>query len=390
MSARRARDIAFWVLVVAAVGAQAIVAFSSLTRTTLWEDEAFNLTVPLNLLHGLGYSSDGTLSGSTITPFDPRISTGPVVLLPIAAILATGIDLVVGSRLVPLAFYAGLLVALWILGRRIGGRWAALVALTVPIAFNASAPPSPIQGVTDVLGEIPAAALLAWALVALRKRPWLAGLLIGLAIQAKYISFLAVPAFVIALIVREHGMPWMKRLRSLIVPAVLVFAPTVLVEVSALISLGPHGFLEHLRHTRDFLLDGGQPGVHSTVTEKLATLADSWLLPAGLITVIVVVLALLGVWALAIAVRRPDVRRVALAGHGLVPARDQLQLLLVASIGLAAFVGWWATASHTPLWVRHPAPGLLAFVPVAAAFVVLASRVLWAAGPRFVVRAARL
>jgi hypothetical protein len=40
---------------------------------------------------------------------------------------------------------------------------------------------------------------------------------------------------------------------------------------------------------------------------------------------------------------------------------------LAAIVGALAFVGWWATASRLPLWVRHPAPGILAFFPVLAA-----------------------
>ncbi|HWR85178.1 MAG TPA: glycosyltransferase family 2 protein, partial [Rhodoglobus sp.] len=87
----------------------------------LWEDEAFNLTVPLNLVRGLGYSSDGILSFGELAPFDPRISTGPVMLLPIAGLLGLGADPVVAGRVVALLFFAVLLVALFALGRRVGG-----------------------------------------------------------------------------------------------------------------------------------------------------------------------------------------------------------------------------------------------------------------------------
>lgn len=142
----RARTILFWAAAVALLAGHAILAWHSLTVWRFWEDEAFNLTVPRNLLAGLGYASDGALSGSTITPFDPRISTGPVVLLPVAATLATGMDPVLAARLVPLAFWVLLLAGLGVLGWRIAGRWAALVAMTVPLAFTASAGVSPSRG----------------------------------------------------------------------------------------------------------------------------------------------------------------------------------------------------------------------------------------------------
>ncbi|MET0932244.1 MAG: hypothetical protein ABWX56_00910, partial [Mycetocola sp.] len=120
----------FWTVLSLVLVAQLWVILPGFTVMRLWEDEAFNLTVPINLLDGLGYTSDGTLSGSRLAPFDPRISTGPVVLLPVAAVLALGVDPVVGGRAVVLVFYAALLVGLWLLGRRIGGRWAGLAAIT--------------------------------------------------------------------------------------------------------------------------------------------------------------------------------------------------------------------------------------------------------------------
>jgi hypothetical protein len=52
-------------------------------------------------------------------------------------------------------------------------------------------------------------------------------------------------------------------------------------------------------------------------------------------------------------------------------------VLLAASVlGLVTWLGWWLASTHTPVWIRHPSPGLFTFVPVLAAFVVLALRVL--------------
>jgi hypothetical protein len=360
----------YWTLVAAVIAAHVVVAWSSLTRTALWEDEAFNLTVPRNLLDGLGYTSDGTLSGSTLTPFDPRISTGPVVLVPIAGLLALGADLVVGARLIPLAYYAALLVAVGLIGRRLGGRWGALAAVAVPLLFTAASPPSPIQGPSDVLGEIPAAALLAWATVVVRRRPWLAGLLLGLAIQAKYISLLAAPALVVAVVLGCAGASWGRRLRALLLPAALAVLPTALMELVALISLGAASFVQHLRTTAGFLLGGGQVGFHTTLPEKLVALASSWWMPPVLVFLTAAVLLAAGV-AGTVALAR--------SGRSLWRelASDRGQLIVIGLLGLGAFVGWWSLASHLPLWVRHPAPGVYAFAPVLAAGVVAALQLLW-------------
>jgi len=366
---RRLTTIAFWTLAAALLVANVLVCWHSLTVLRFWEDEAFNLTVSRNLLAGLGYTSDGTLSGSVLIPFDARISTGPAVLLPVAGMLATGIDPVIGARLVPLAYWALLLGGLWVLGRRLAGRWGGLAAAALPLAFNGALSVSPLQGPADLLGEIPAAALLVWAFVALSRRPWLAGLLFGLALQAKYISLLALPAFAVGLFVltphERLGLRLLHTLRRAILPLATAAVPTVLVELVAFVSLGPQGFRDHLRSVRDFLLDGGQRHLAPpTIPQKLETFAGSWFVPAwtviaaGLITAAVVVAAL---------VLSPALRR----------DREAIALIASGAVGFLAFLGWWAQASSSPLWIRHPAAGLLAFGPVLAAAGVRAAQELW-------------
>jgi hypothetical protein len=352
----RARSIVFWVLAAALLVGHVLVVWQSLTVWRFWEDEALNLTVPRNLLAGLGYASDGALSGSTITLFDARISTGPAVLLPVAAVLATGIDPIIGARLVPLAYWALLLAGLWVLGRRIGGRWAALVAVAVPLAFTTSATVSPIQGPADLLGEIPAAALLVWALVVLPRRAWLAGLLVGLALQAKLIALLALPAFAVALFLLAPGTGWarvLSFLRRSWVPLAFLALPTFLFELAALITFGFSGFREHLRALLQFVRSGGQLGEPTTVVQKMTTLAESWSVPVWVALIVAVASVLLivgGLW----------VSRRSVSSDVVVP-------IAAAAVGALAFVGWWATASHLPLWVRHPAPGVFAFFPILAA-----------------------
>lgn len=359
----RLRTVLFWVLAAALLAGHLVLAWNSLTVWRFWEDEAFNLTVPRNLLAGLGFTSDGALSGSTLTPFDPRISTGPAVLLPVAAVLATGIDPVIGARLIPLAYWALLLAGLGVLGHRIGGRWAALTAVAVPLVFTTSAGISPIQGPADLLGEIPAAALLVWALVVLPKRAWLAGLLVGLAVQAKLIALLALPAFAVALLLLSPGRRWgrvVALLRRSWLPLIFVALPTLLVEVSALISLGLDGFIEHLRLLVRFVRSGGQGGEPTTVVQKLTTLAESWSLPVWAAIVLAVV-------------------SVVLIAGGLWISRSWSGALYLwpALIGALAFIGWWATASHLPLWVRHPSPGVFAFLPILGAYAVWGVAQLW-------------
>lgn len=370
----RLRTVLFWVLAAALAVGHAIVAWDSLVVNRFWEDEALNLTVPLNLLAGLGYTSDGALSGSTLTSFDPRISTGATVLLPTAAVIATGIDLVIGARLVPLAFWIALLAGVAVLGHRIGGRWAALIAAAVPLAFNSALTISPIQGPADLLGEIPAAALIVWALVVLPRRAWLAGLLLGLAVQAKLIALLALPAFAIALwiLTPGHGIARLtKTVRRSLIPLAMLALPTFLIEVAALVSLGFGPYIDHLRAVKAFVLSGGQHYAPTTVFQKLGTLLDAWFLPWWLTLLLTLAAAALIIGGVLVARRGTD---------GI--PQTVRYTLLGATLGLAAYVGWWATASHLPLWVRHPAPGVYAFLPILAAVAVWGARTLWQAGPR--------
>lgn len=366
---RRLAASTFWILLALVIVANAIVMWHSLTVLRFWEDEAFNLTVPRNLAAGLGYTSDGTLSGSTLTPFDPRISTGPTVLLPVAGMLALGADPVIGARLVPLAYWVLLLAGLGVLGRRLAGRFGALIAVALPLAFNTAGSVSPIQGPADLLGEIAAASLIVWALVVLPRRAWLAGLLLGLAVQAKLIALLALPAFGVALLLLTPVGPIRRRLlsavRRAILPLVLVAAPTVLMELIALVSLGLTGYARHVRAMGGFLLSGGQHIEPTTVSQKLGTLAGSWFVPSWLVAAAVVLAAVAVLWAAGPLRRWWD--------------RDPQLLALGfgSAVGLVTFVGWWAQAAQLPLWVRHPAVGVFAFAPILAAVAVRAVAGLW-------------
>ncbi|MGF3056000.1 hypothetical protein [Microbacterium sp. YY-01] len=390
-----------WLTAALLVAANVAVMWHSLTIMHFWEDEAFNLTVPRNLIAGWGYTSDGALSGSQLTPFDTRISTGPIVLLPVAALLGLGLDPVMAARLIPLAYWVVLLGGLIVLGHRIAGRWGALVAAATPLAFNTTEGISPIQGPADLLGEIPAAAFIVWALVVLtgtRRRWWLAGLLVGLAVQTKLIALLALPAFAVALFILTPGTRrkrWARVLRSSLLPLAFVALPTLLFELAALATLGLAGYYQHLRDLAWFMLSSGQIGEPTTIPQKIVVFAEAWFLPSIIVFAAAIVIAV----AVGVAVRvgvgmgvggfagragfesnaqdeHPDAASDDSAPSA-EPARDvRIALAAGAVVGLFAFVGWWAQASQTPLWVRHPAVGVFAFTPIIAATAVHAIRVL--------------
>lgn len=364
MTRRRLASLAFWVALAVVLVAQLLTILPGFWLTRLWEDEAYNLTVPLNLLAGRGYSSDGLLSTGSYDLFDVRISTGPVVLLPLAAGLATGVDPVIAARAVMTVFYAGLLVALWFAGRRLLGRLGGLLAITVVLGIDLAAPPSPIQGPTDVLGEVPAALFLVLALCHFRRRPSLAGVLLGLAIQAKLLMVLSVPALAIGVFFAVAA-PLSERFRRLAVFAVLTILPTVLFEAAKLAILGAPEYWLSTRRLLRFLRTGGQEGVIATVGAKLDTLGASWFAPWWLVLLTVLLLVAAALTLALLRGRRAPSAGPPEAGAGDSTRSSRLFLGTVTGV-LLTWLTWWFVSSGDPAWIRHPAPALLATVPILA------------------------
>ncbi|MDJ1114505.1 hypothetical protein [Microbacterium dauci] len=350
---------------IVACAVAAVVALATIFERGLWEDEAFNLTVPINLAAGLGYSSDGTLSGSLVTAFDPRISTGPIVLLPIAAAVLVGADPVIAGRVIAVVFFAALVALTALLGRKVGGAWGAVAAVAMLAVFDGSQSLSPIHAPSDILGEVPAGALLAGAALLLPRRPRAAALLIGLAALAKTISLLAAPALFAVLFVVASDRTIVRRVVRAAAVTALTAVPVVIWEVVIFGSLGPARYIDHLRSSVAFIRTGGQQGYATAVGDKVGALFSAWHSPWQVVAI--VTLVLIGV-VIAVVVAR--IRRDGRIGLRVLARNDVALVLLFAAVGLFAFLGWWMTAQHTPAWVRHPAPGLLAFAPVIVAFAI--------------------
>jgi hypothetical protein len=343
-------DLLFLAVVVLTVAAQIAVVAPGFFLTRLWEDEAYNLTVPINLAAGHGYASDGILTTGARHLFDYRISTGPVVLLPIAAVLLTGIDPVIGGRLVMALFYAGFLVALWFAGRRLLGAPGGVLAVAIALLFDASRSVSPLQGPTDILGEIPAATGIVLFLLLFQRRPVLAGLMLGLAVQSKTLAVLTVPVALVAVYLSLDGPP-RRRLARTAATAGAIAAPTVLFELAQLLALGPARFATVTRQLIHFLRTGGQTGGGSRLV-KLEVLLGSWSLPV--IIVALVAAAVVVAAAIVVAARR---RR-------LWPPSPAVLPVLAGGGMLVLWLGWWFASMGLPAWPRHPSPVLLSVVPV--------------------------
>lgn len=367
--------VAFGGAVVVVVLAQLWVIGNGIFVLRLWEDEAFNLTVPLNILRGFGYTSDGTLSGSELTMFDPRISTGPVVLLPITVVLAFGADPVIGARSVIAIFYIALLAGLWVLGSRLGGRWAGLVAILVPLGWNTWSSGSPIQSPVDVLGEVPASALLVWSLIVAKRRPWLAGLLIGLAMQSKLLAALAAPAVAVVILLMTAGAFW-RRARRVLICALVAAVPTAANEAWKLIVLGPAQYVDNLREFYWFFKTGGQNISPVPPTTKLSAIIEGWASPVWLTVIGAISVAiLLGIVFVRARGVTDEERSTGRWGE-----RDAAALGAAAIVGLVIWLGWWVVSTHTPNWPRYPAIAFYVFSPLLVALALRQCTTWWNGG----------
>jgi hypothetical protein len=134
------------VLVVTLYASLAIVKLAS---TPLGFDEAYNLTVPRNLLLQGFYGS--TVRGIPVA-FDPFISTGPAVLGPIAGLFHLFGDSMSVARLAMAAYHLVFIVIFTHLVNRWIGRSAIPLAFLLLISL-----PDHLFQASSVLGELPAA-----------------------------------------------------------------------------------------------------------------------------------------------------------------------------------------------------------------------------------------
>jgi 4-amino-4-deoxy-L-arabinose transferase-like glycosyltransferase len=160
-------------------------------------DEAYNLQIPLNLIR---YGVYGSRTSQGFEWFDARVSTGPMVLVPVAlsfAMLGTGI---VQGRIVPVLYACVLALSVHRLSKRTYGSWAAATSV---LLLSGIKNVYHILGIT--VGEGAGVALcllgcLAWSEAERRHArvfALLAGMLWGIAVWAKPSMLVAIP-FVLA------------------------------------------------------------------------------------------------------------------------------------------------------------------------------------------------
>jgi hypothetical protein len=168
----------------------------------MYYDDSFNANAPKNLAMGFGYST----SYHDIVPFDLDVTTGPVVLLPSAALIRLlGNQYWVPQLSITLSIWATLVLVLIVLRPYLTQSEFGLA--TTLIAFGLMLFPDGL----GLLGEVPAALLACASLLVLcgifqgMRTVMVAGLLVGLAIETKLIAALAMPSALAYLLFARVG-----------------------------------------------------------------------------------------------------------------------------------------------------------------------------------------
>ncbi|NYI40120.1 hypothetical protein [Demequina lutea] len=359
--------IAFSVAVAAVAAVQGVLFYIGFTETSVEVDEGYFLDVVHNLGTGHGYVATGNYGGTSNEPFSTGISTGPTLLVPAAGLHALGIEPLLAGRLAATPFYLALLVAMWFIGWRIGGRWGGLAATLGPVLLNTfTFDQSPIYAPQVVLGEYTAAALVAWALVTARRRPGVAGVLFGFAVLAKVVVAFLLPAVLLAIILARLVVPRRSLARDLLRFTAGALVPVMAFEAVKLVVLGWSAYLQ-LVHT----YWGATQVPRLTeymVDEKTSALWQSWFLP----TPVVLALAALALALVSgvVATRMQVWKAAGLSWRAI--ASDERFVMAASGLtaGMGILLGWAALKNTDPQWIRHPAPGLVIAAGVGAAILV--------------------
>ncbi|WP_157962343.1 hypothetical protein [Homoserinimonas sp. OAct 916] len=217
--------------------------------------------MPRDVFAGSGpsYASDLVTATGAYAP------VGSIPLLPVSGALAFGLDPVVSARATMILFFGALLVGVWLCGIRLGGRWAGLVAATTAVVVSTTTLGLPLDGFAILSGVIPAAAFLVWASYNLSKRPWLSGVLAGLAVQSQLLAALAIPIMLVVLL----SIPQVRKSKARILRGFsftfFALLPTLSVAVVNLIRLGPSIYWAHLQSSWRWTVEAGMSEPLSTV-----------------------------------------------------------------------------------------------------------------------------
>ena len=328
-------------------------------------DESFMLNVIRNIGNGSGFVGDGVSFWSTSRPFDPNISTGPVVLLPAALVWKLSEGSLTVTRLVPVCFFIVYLASIASIFYRWRGRWAAVAALAGPLVLPILHPDLANRSLMPgrLVGEIAATSMLVLAALLLGHRKYLlAGLAGGMAIQAKLNFALPVVALLatccLAYWVARKGIP------GALVPKYVagVVIPTIVFEIFKLLTLGLPDYKASLTLMLRFTDAQSLNLSEIPISTLVKSVALTKFMSGPLIVISVALLATLILYFFLTPILKPDKAEQVTVTVGF---DNTVTILGLATAGLAIAFWWLLTSSQ--LSPRPAVPFLLIFLPILTA-----------------------
>lgn len=255
-----------------------LIAFFSITffTTSMGYDDSYNLQVPVNLSTSGDYATNGGQFTGEPKLFDPYISTGPTLLVPIALAFKTfGIGVWQYRLVTGLVFLAFMLLIvltireatkksknnLFLVYSMAGIAAALIIGLDAHNVF------------ISAMGEIMALAfmLASYMFISRKYYSW-AGLMLGLAVLTKTIFFIAVPFFMISVLVDLRGNELKQKIKTLLYSFFAIFLPSIVFELYRFASLNFQlaAYKTNIRETILFFKTGGSgAGENSTILSLL-------------------------------------------------------------------------------------------------------------------------
>jgi 4-amino-4-deoxy-L-arabinose transferase-like glycosyltransferase len=339
-----------------------------ITTASIQYDDAHNANVAKNLAFGFGYST----SYHDIVPFNPEASTGPAVLLPAAAFVRLfGNRYWVPTFSIVVCMWMSILLVLFLLRGFLAPRaWWIATALLV---FGLSLYDADEFG---LLGDVPAAFLAVASLLVLCReqertgRTLAAGLLLGVAIQAKLLVALVIPSALVYLLIapRQVSAQSAGRVRACANYCLGALVPSVLWQFVQLASMRSfHGWADLNARQFAFIRTWsganivrstdpgsallGQVSLHATsLLESFNGWSSLILFPAAMAVSVGIVLSM----------RRND--------RGVAQLRSATLVLAAAGV---THIAWWFTFD-TDGWYRHLLPAVV-YLLIASSMAVAAS-----------------
>ncbi len=331
-------------------------------RGSINYDEAYFLQAPSSLVREGAYRTtyDGGMN------FDPGISTGPTVLLPIGLIFKLfGIG-IAQARFVMLVYFLLMITMTFQVCKTIFSGASAVFSLLLILCL-----PDTFFLALRVFGEIPSILFFmaaCWMLI--KKRIFLSGLFIGLAILTKFLFVFSIPAILLLLIVdffifklhrKQIVFSYSKGLLGLLLP-ILTW------EVIKFLSLGPSGYQENLAKFFKMIATSSSSQdifTLSTMLSRINVFASPFpLIPPLIVFAILASAIILNLLFLA-------KKEVIKMGQGDRLSRVRLMLSIFSFIYLV----WWMFGKHVE-WYRYLFLGyVIMMVVIGSVFTALINRI---------------